>query len=226
MALPWSAPQPEALVFDAFGTLLNIASVNAELERQFPGKAAAIAPIWRAKQLEYSWLMSLMGRYEPFSQLTERALAYACMQAGVERSDEASQALQRAYLHLKAYDEVAAALSALYQQGKQLAVLSNADAHLLRANLQHNGLLPFLRAVLSVEALQCFKPDPRVYQLACERLALSPERVAFFSSNYWDVMGAASFGLRVGWVRRSGMALPDALPFSPQQTLTSLNDLL
>jgi 2-haloacid dehalogenase len=212
----------QAVVFDAYGTLFDVHSVIRRCEEQFPGKGAALSQLWRTKQLEYTWLRSLMGRYADFGTVTRSALRFTCRALGVPLSEAVESALMDEYLRLAPYPEVRAALEAL--SGRKLAILSNGSPAMLEPVVANAGFAPLFDAVLSVDSLRVFKPHPSVYQLGVDRLGVSKERVAFISSNFWDVCGAASFGFRTFWINRSG-AQPDELGFVPAAVLTRLDEL-
>jgi 2-haloacid dehalogenase len=217
-----SPPALKALVFDAYGTLFDVHSVIAECEALFPGKGASLSQLWRGKQLEYTWLRSLMGRYADFSAITGAALRTACKTLRLELTEAAAGRLMDAYLVLKAFPDVIDTLARL-QQGK-LAILSNGSPAMLNAAVRHNGLDQMFDAVLSVDALSIFKPHPRVYAYAAEQLQTPPGAIGFVSSNFWDVAGATSFGFCAFWINRSAAA-PDDLGYRPSAVLSRLTDL-
>lgn len=213
---------PKAFVFDAYGTLFEVHSVAAEADRRFAGRGAELSRLWRQKQLEYTWLRSLMGRYADFETVTGEALAHACEVLGLPLDEGAREALMGAYRRLSTYAEVPAALAALAP--RPCAILSNGSPAMLEAAVRHAGLDRLLAATLSVDPLRIFKPAPVVYQLAVDRLGVAASDVAFVSSNYWDAAGAASFGFRVFWINRTGQ-VPDRLGFAPAAVLTRLDEL-
>ena len=217
-----SPPALKALVFDAYGTLFDVHSVIAECEALFPGKGASLSQLWRGKQLEYTWLRSLMGRYADFSAVTAAALTTACNTLDLELSEAAARRLMDAYLELKAFPDVTDTLARLH--GRKLAVLSNGSPAMLNAVVRHTGLDQVLDTVLSVDALRIFKPHPSVYAYAAERLQAPAGAIGFVSSNFWDVAGATSFGFHTFWINRAG-ATPDALGYQPAAVLTKLSDL-
>ena len=217
-----SAPALKALVFDAYGTLFDVHSVIAECEALFPGKGASLSQLWRGKQLEYTWLRSLMGRYADFSAITAAALTTACNMLRLELSEAAARRLMDAYLVLKAFPDVTDTLARLH--GRKLAILSNGSPAMLDAVVRHTGLDQVLDTVLSVDALRIFKPHPSVYAYAAERLQAPAGAIGFVSSNFWDVAGATSFGFRTFWINRAG-AIPDALGYQPEAVLPKLSDL-
>lgn len=208
----------EAFVFDAYGTLFDVHSVAARCESSWPGKGAALSQLWRAKQLEYTWQRSLMQRYVPFSTVTREALAYACEALKLELSVAQMEGLMDEYTRLSTYPEVHDALSRI--AGKK-AILSNGSPDMLEPLVENSGLR--LDAVLSVDEVKAFKPDPRVYALAEKKLAA--ERIGFVSSNCWDALGAKSYGFRVYWVNRARAPL-DRLGFRPDAVLRSLDEIL
>lgn len=212
----------KALVFDAYGTLFDVHSVIAECEVLFPGKGASLSRLWRGKQLEFTWLRSLMGRYADFSAITRAALTTACDTLRLELSEAAASRLMDAYLVLNLFPDVADTLGRL--RGRKLAILSNGSPAMLNAVVRHAGLDQVLDAVLSVDTLRIFKPHPSVYAHAAERLQVPADAIGFVSSNFWDVAGATSFGFHSFWINRAGAA-PDALGYQPAAVLSGLGDL-
>lgn len=194
----------EAFVFDAYGTLFDVRSVFASCEAAFPGHGDEITRLWRVKQLEYSWLRTLMGRYQDFWQLTGDGLRYTCRFLGLEASEEQIDQLLQTYLNLEVYPDVPPALEELARRGYKRAILSNGSPAMLAAVVQNSGLKPLLDEVLSVDEVRRFKPDPAVYALAPTRLGIPKEKIGFVSSNAWDVAGAKSFGFKTFWINRTG----------------------
>lgn len=181
-----------------------------------------MSQLWRAKQLEYTWLRSLMGRYEDFESITRAALRYTCRALTLDWSESAERALMEDYRRLAPYPEVPAALDAL--SGHRLAILSNGSPAMLDAVVRNAGLAARFDAVLSVDPLRMFKPHPSVYRLAPDALGVSVAQIAFISSNFWDVTGATAFGFRTFWINRAG-AQPDELGYRPAAVLGSLAEL-
>jgi 2-haloacid dehalogenase len=212
-----------ALVFDAYGTLFDVHSVTQLAERRFPGKGAPLSQAWRAKQLEYTWLLSLMGRYRHFNHVTRDALDYACAALKLDAGEGDKQALMQAYRELATFPEVHAALAQLGATRK-LAILSNGHPDMLDAVVRHNGLETRLAAWLSVDGAGIFKPHPSVYQVAVDALGVPQERIGFVSSNGWDAQGAKSFGMRTIWVNRGGAPL-DGLGFPPDAIVGDLSEV-
>jgi 2-haloacid dehalogenase len=191
-------------VFDAYGTLFDVHAAIARHRAQAGTEAERFSEIWRAKQLEYSWTMTLAGQYADFWTLTERALDFAFARvASVDRA--LRPRLLDAYLTLDAFPDAVAALTALQSQGAQLAILSNGSPHMLASAVKASGIGALFDAVLSVDAVRAYKPRPEVYALVTDRFAVAPQEAVFVSSNRWDIMGAAGFGFRPVWINRAGM---------------------
>lgn len=190
----------KAVVFDAYGTLFDIQSVAAITEEAFPGYGDIITQIWRIKQLEYTWLRSLMRRHQDFSVITRDSLAYALRVLGLEHDRGVFERIMDKYLHLDLYPDAAPALAAM--RNRKLAILSNGSTGMLNALVGNSGLDRVLDATISIDAKQIFKPAPDAYSLIEERLGVSPEEVLFVSSNPWDACGARAFGLNVAWIER------------------------
>ena len=211
--------RPQALVFDAYGTLYDVHAVVRRCDELWPGKGAALSQLWRQKQLEYTWQRSLMRRYAPFSHITREALDYACASLKLPLDAARSDTLMREYLQLSAYADVPGALAKL--KGRK-AILTNGSPDMIEPLVEHSGLK--FDAVLSVDAVKQFKPVPEVYQLAVDRLGVAKENIGFVSSNCWDALGAKSFGFRVFWINRTAAPV-DRLGFQPDALLGSLGDL-
>jgi 2-haloacid dehalogenase len=218
-----------ALVFDAYGTLFDVHSVTSLAETLFPGKGAALSAAWRTKQLEYTWLRTLMGRYEDFSRVTASSLEWTFEHLGLPEDESARRMLMDQYRKLAMFPEVPAALEALSREGRALAILSNGHPEMLNAVVEHNGLSgKFRGGVLSVHTAKKFKPVPDVYRIVEEELGVPRALVGFVSSNGWDAAGAKSFGFRVFWVNRGGAPVerlgvrPDAVV----KNLAEIADLL
>ena len=212
---------PHALVFDAYGTLFDVHSVRARCEVLWPGKGAQLSQLWRAKQLEYTWQRSLMGRYAPFSQITEEALLFSCESLGLKIDEKQRRAVMEEYLRLALYPDVAAAMKKL--KSRKCAILSNGSPDMLDPLVAQSGLS--FDAVLSVDELRVYKPAPAVYELAVRRLNTPKEQIAFVSSNCWDAQGAKSFGFTVYWINRA-KAPVDRLGFQPDHIVESLDEVL
>jgi 2-haloacid dehalogenase len=212
-------------VFDAYGTLFDVYSVTALCDELFPGHGAPLAQLWRVKQLQYSMMRSLMGRHRDFWRLTEDGLAYACRALGLDLTADARARLLGAYLTLAAFPDVKPGLQALRERGLRLAILSNGEPKMLQAAAESAGILPLLDRIISADDVQVFKPSPRVYALAPERLSVPAVELGFVSSNAWDVAGAASAGLRALWIQRSATEPPEELGYGAEHVVHALTDL-
>ena len=213
----------KALVFDAYGTIYDVASVFKRCEHHFPGHGKAISELWRVKQLEYTWLRTLMGRYENFERLTEDGLRHTCRALSLELSDAVLRDLMSEYFKLATYSEVPAALERLAAK-MPLAILSNGSPAMLQKVTEHNGLTDRFQAILSVDGLKIFKPSPRVYESAVNRLGIAKEAIGFVSSNYWDAVGAKAYGFYVLWINRF-KRVQDELGVAPDQEVFTMNQI-
>ena len=190
----------KAVVFDAYGTLYDIQSVAEVTEAAFPGYGEIITQIWRIKQLEYTWLRSLMRRYEDFSTVTRDSLAYTLRILGLKHERAAFERIMDKYLHLDLYPDALTTLNAL--KGRKLAILSNGSTGMLTALVANSGLDRVLDATISIDSQKIFKPAPDAYALIESVLKVPPAEVLFVSSNPWDACGAKAFGLNVAWIER------------------------
>ena len=190
----------KAIVFDAYGTLFDVQSVEDTIESAFPGFGDAITQIWRLKQLEYTWLRSLMGRYEDFWAITKDSLGYTLEIFGQQSNPQLVERIAQKYNSLEPYADTKAALESL--SGYRLAILSNGTPAMLQALVRNAGFEDLIGPILSVDSKKIFKPHPLAYQIVEEELALSPQEVLFVSSNGFDVSGAKSFGFTVAQVDR------------------------
>jgi len=196
----------KAVVFDAYGTLYDVQSVAAVTEQAFPGHGDIVTQIWRIKQLEYTWLRSLMQRYEDFAAVTRDSLVYTLRVLGLRPDAATLDRIIAKYLDLDPYPDAHAALAAMKEH--RLAILSNGSPAMLDGLVKASGFDTLLNAVISVDAHKIFKPSPRAYALIEETIGLAPDDVLFVSSNPWDVCGAKAFGLNVAWIERVS---PDAM---------------
>jgi len=212
-----------ACVFDAYGTLFDVHSAIHHGGEELGDKATEVSELWRQKQLEYTWLRSLMGAHVDFWQVTAESLDFALSATGTENA-ELHQTLMDLYLTLDAYPEVKTTLETLKNAGLATAILSNGSPMMLDSAIQSAGLQPVLDLALSVEDVGIYKPDSRVYQLAVDRLDTPRERICFLSSNGWDARGAAHFGFHVAWVNRFQRE-PDRLPGELGATISTLAEL-
>ena len=213
----------KACVFDAYGTLFDVHSAVGKHRARLGDVADQVSAVWRTKQLEYTWLRSLMGRHADFWQVTLEALDFAFEMHAVKDSELGAD-LMEAYLQLTCYPEVPAALAQLKERGFQIAILSNGTPAMLEAAVKNSRLEEVIPQIFSVETAGVFKPDPRVYQIALDELGLKPQEIVFQSSNAWDAAGAAAFGLKVAWINRFGQS-PERLPGKPQVEIKDLSEL-
>jgi 2-haloacid dehalogenase len=212
----------QAIVFDAYGTLFDLHSVIALCSRKFPAQGAELSKLWRAKQLEYAWLRSLMGQYEEFWIVTESALVFACRSRGLACPAETRRELMESYLHLDTFPEVKSALGKLAQY--KLAILSNGSPKMLAAAVESAGLKGVFSDVISADEVKIYKSSPRVYGLISQHLGVPNSAIAFVSSNFWDVAGAKSYGFWTCWVNRCNLA-EDELGVKPDITVETLDRL-
>jgi 2-haloacid dehalogenase len=211
-----------AITFDAYGTLFDVHSVIATCSRKFPGQGAELSKLWRAKQLEYTWLRSLMGQYEDFWRVTESALAFACNSLSLACPPETRRELMESYLHLDSFPDAKAALAKLAQY--KLAILSNGSPKMLDAVVEGTGLKGMFAEVISADEVKIYKSSPRVYGLVSKHLGVSKSAIAFVSSNFWDIAGAKGYGFFTCWVNRCNLA-EDELGVKPDVTVKTLDRL-
>lgn len=215
-------PAPRAWVFDAYGTLLDVASAVRDTDVP-AGKATLLAETWRAKQLQYTWLRSIQGEYADFERVTRDALAFALQAVGLHDPGLMATLVER-FRSLEVFKDAAPVLKELHQRGIPCWILSNGTNDMLDAALADAGLMAWLSGILSADAVRVYKPHAHVYQLAVDRLKLPAPQIGFVSANGWDAFGAARFGMSVVWCNRSG-APPEQLPGTPARTVRSLAEL-
>ncbi len=213
----------ELCVFDAYGTLFDFNSAVARHRAVIGPKADALSDMWRTKQVQYTWLRNGMGAYAEFWQVTGEALDHCLAAHGIAEAGVRDK-LMGAYLALDAFPEVPAMLDALRRAGLRMAILSNGNPEMLDPMVAASGLSHHFEAVLSVDAADVFKPDPRTYRLVEARCGVKADKVCFLSSNCWDAHGAAHFGFATVWVNRSG-APDDNLPGKTVVTIDDLSQL-
>lgn len=216
-------PASRVFIFDAYGTLFDVHAALDQLRTEAGPDANRVSELWRSKQLEYSWTLTLAGHYLDFWTLTQRALDYAL--ARVPSVDASLRPrLLDAYFKLAAYPDARVLLQALKAKGLRTGILSNGSPAMLAGAVDGAGLGPLLDAVLSVDVMRMFKPRPEVYGLVTRHFDCAPADVVFVSSNRWDVMGAVNVGFDAFWVNRTGM--PDEYPErAPLRTIPDLSSL-
>ena len=224
---PATATGIRAVVFDAYGTLFDIAAPTARLASRIGPAAERLGDLWRSRQLEYTWLLTLMGRYRPFDVVTADALAVAMAACGVDDPVLAADLLA-VYERLDAFADARTGLAALADRGWPRAILSNGTPGMLSAAVGAAGLAPLIDDILSADQVGLYKPHPAVYRLAVDRLGVPAADIAFVSSNGWDIAGATAFGFRPIWLNRTGrpaerLGLPVPPPIT---TLDGLADHL
>jgi len=218
----------QTVVFDVYGTLFDVQSVQDQCESVFPNKGSEISQVWRQKQLQYMFLHELMGHDVQFDDITERALVYAVNSVGEDLTQESRRQLMAAYQQLTLYEETKSVLNYLREKGYQLAVFSNGTDNMLHGLLNGSGIHDDLDAVLSVDLAGHFKPTISSYQIVTNQLNVSNEEVLFVSSNGWDIAGAKNAGFQTAWINRSD-GPEEVLGLSPDyegENLTVLKSIL
>jgi 2-haloacid dehalogenase len=216
---------PRAVVFDAYGTLFDVYSVALLAEQLFPGHGERLSVLWRDKQIEYTRLTSMSGRYRPFWELTRAGLRYAALRLGLALDAGAEDRLMNQYRHLSSFPENREVLAELKARGILAGILSNGDPEMLGVAVKSAGFQPFLAHVLSVDGVRKYKTDPATYALGTQAFDLPARQILFVSSNCWDAIGATWFGYTTLWVNRSGLPL-EQLDTAPTRIGTSLRDVL
>jgi 2-haloacid dehalogenase len=212
----------KAVVFDAYGTLFDVHTVAARCEQEFPGFGSDISEIWRKKQIEYTWLRSLMGKYEDFWHVTDEALVYTLKSLNLEATEELRSSILDEYLRLKPYVEVPGALKELGD--KRLAILSNGTPKMLGDMVENAGLTEDFSDIISVDELKIFKPFMGVYQLFPAKSGIRKEETLFVSCNPWDAAGSKVFGYNVCWINRFDVPFEE-LQVEPDLTVKDLAEL-
>jgi len=214
----------QACVFDAYGTLFNVATPVEKLAAEIGDKASDLAPLWRRKQLEYTWLRSLMGVHADFWHVTRDALDYALKQLEINEAGLADE-LMTLYLKLDAYSDAIEGLTAVKKRGKRTAILSNGSPSMLDSIVRHAAIDKLIDQVLSVEEVGIYKPSRRVYRLAMQKLTIQDTpSICFISANTWDAQAAAQFGFQVVRISRTP-SIDDNIPGKPARVIGSLAEL-
>lgn len=217
--------KPKAVLFDAYGTLFDVYSVALLAEQLFPGQGEKLALLWRDKQIDYTRICSMSGRYQSFWDLTRAGLRYAALRLNLVLDDSAEQRLMNQYRHLSAFPENRGVLSELQRRGVSAGILSNGDPAMLAVAVKSAGFDGLLQQVLSVDGVKRYKTDPAAYGLGPQALGLPARDILFVSSNGWDAVGATWYGYTTLWVNRGGAPL-EQLGTEPSRTGSSLRDVL
>ncbi|MDO8375603.1 MAG: haloacid dehalogenase type II [Aquabacterium sp.] len=218
-------PTPDAVLFDAYGTLFDVYSVALAAEQMWPGHGDALALLWRDKQIEYTRLCSMSQQYRPFWDLTRAGLRFAALKLGLPLDRAGEDRLMNEYRHLSAFPENREVLQALAARGVRAGILSNGDPEMLAVAIKSAGFQDLIDPVLSAHAVQRFKTDAAVYQLGPRALGLPAKKILFVSSNGWDAIGATWFGYTTLWVNRAGGPI-EQLDTAPTRTASSLRAVL
>lgn len=225
---PLSSAQPQAVLFDAYGTLFDVYSVGLAAEQLFPGQGQALGVLWRDKQIEYTRLVTTSNHgahYQPFWELTRAGLRYACKRLKLALTPEGEQRLMNQYRHLSAFPENRDVLQALRARGIQTGILSNGDPEMLGIAVRSAGLDGLLDHVISVDAVRKYKTHPEAYALGEQATGLRAAQIAFVSCNSWDALAATWYGYQTLWVNRYDLPFEE-LGTQPTRTGHTLNDVL
>lgn len=217
--------KPQAVLFDAYGTLFDVYSVALLAEQMFPRQGENLGLLWRDRQIDYTRLLTMSGRYKPFWDVTRAALRFAALRLGLSLDEAGEERLMNQYRHLSAFPENREVLAELKRRGVPTGILSNGDPKMLVVATQSAGFDKFIDHQLSVDSVKRFKTDPAAYGLGPQALALPAKEILFVSSNAWDAIGATWYGYTTLWVNRSGAPL-EQLDTEPSSIGTSLRDVL
>lgn len=212
-------------VFDVYGTLFNIQSIDATCEEHFPRQGESIGQLWRQKQIQYALLRQAMGKYVPFSTVTQDALRFSLAAHHAEWSSETEHTLLEAYNHLSLYEESMHVLQTLKEQSATLIVFSNGSKDMLEPLLEQAGLNDCLDHIISIDDIKQFKPSPASYQLILDTVEVPRHEVTFLSSNGWDISGAKAFGFKTGWINRNQQPVEE-LQLPPDYHYSTLTPLI
>jgi 2-haloacid dehalogenase len=223
--MPHPQAATRAVLFDAYGTLFDVYSVGLLAEQLFPGQGERLAILWRDKQIEYTRLLTMSGRYKPFWEVTRAGLRYAAARLALPLNGSGEERLMNQYRHLSAFPENREVLVELKRRGIDAGILSNGDPEMLGVAVKSAGFSGLLKHVLSVHGVQRFKTDPAAYALGPQALKLPAAQILFVSSNGWDAIGATWYGYTTLWVNRASLP-PEALDTAPTRIGSSLRDVL
>ena len=220
---------PQAVLFDAYGTLFDVYSVGLLAEQLFPGFGERLGLLWRDKQIDYTRLTSMSGpngeHYQPFWDLTRAGLRFAALRLGLNLTPQAEEQLMKQYRHLSAFPENREVLGELKARNIPAGILSNGDPEMLGVAVKSAGFSGLLAHVISVHPIRKYKTDPAAYALGTQAFNLAAKNILFVSSNGWDAIGATWFGYTTLWVNRAGLPL-EQLDTAPTRTGSSLRDVL
>jgi len=219
------SPVPRAVLFDAYGTLFDVYSVGLLAEQLFPGQGERLSVLWRDKQIEYTRLCSMSGRYKPFWDLTRAGLRYASQRLALPMTPALEDRLMNQYRHLSAFPENLEVLRALGDRGVRTGILSNGDPEMLQVAVRSAGFADLIDPLISVHETRRFKTDPAAYALGPKSLGLPVDRILFVSSNCWDAIGATWYGYTTLWINRAGLPL-EPLDTPPTRIGRTLRDVL
>ncbi len=223
MAIP--SQNLKSFAFDVYGTLIDTNGVSVLLEELIGSKSDLFMDTWRSKQLEYTFRRGLMKTYVDFNVCTHQALDYTCEKLGLDLSDDKKRDLLKVYDRLPAFPDVESGLASLRKRGYRLFAFSNGKEESVKNLLNTAKIFQYFDAVVSVDSIQTFKPDPAVYAYLLGQTKAQPSDLWLVSSNPFDVIGAISFGLPAAWVKRSPQAVYDPWGIKPSLTIKSLSEL-
>jgi 2-haloacid dehalogenase len=215
----------KAVVFDAYGTLFDVHSVASLGEQLFPGKGDALSQLWRQKQLEYSWLRAMSGKYKPFWEITEDALAFSAQKLELGMTEQQQSQLMNQYSSLSAFPENIDALKAMKAAGLKLGILTNGNIDMIAVSVRSSGMNGLFDHVLSSETVETFKTTNPIYDLAPKAFGCAANEILFVSSNCWDAIGSRWYGFTSFWINRAGAPL-DVLDTEPNYTGQLLTEVL
>lgn len=214
----------KAVIFDAYGTLFDVHSVASLAEQQFPGKGEAISLLWRQKQLEYSWLRAMSGKYKPFWEVTRDALRFVALRMVLPMTPELEARLMKQYSSLSPFPENLAALRAMKAAGLPLGILTNGNRDMIELSVKSAGMTGLFDHLLSSQAVETFKTTAPIYDLGPKAFGCKPQEILFVSSNCWDAIASHWYGYTSFWINRTGAPL-DQLDARPDYTGTLLTEV-
>lgn len=218
-------PRIQAVAFDAFGTLFDVYSVGLLAEQLYPGKGTALAELWRNKQIEYSFIRTLSGRYKPFWEITQDGLRFAAARLGLELDTHRRTQLMNQYACLSPFPENLGALRSLKAAGVPTAILSNGTPEMLDVAVKSAGMGGLFDHVLSVDAVHQYKTAAAAYDLGPAAFGCAAERILFVTSNCWDAAGASWYGYTTFWINRAGQPREE-LDFTPSATGQTMDEVV